>query len=371
MWPLRQNVQYNKRCFFKEILAFVFVVHLILLGLLFVCDTGKFHQERFVLNTNNLQSTVVFMPLKKRVVENKNTRFSGNKQGGVRKVISQSEYEKKLAAQKNKTKLIPKKEIAPQKPAVKPEANQAVAKKAIADKAKSPTMFRSSAAEKALADKHKKIEAEKKAASLAKIMAEKKKAADLAAAKKAFDAKLLADKKKIEDQKIEAEKNKKIADQIAADTKKVIEKEIVVPKVEPVVVEESIAPVVSNQVESNQTEAHVSDGVSVGALRQEDDEDDIDLENISFVGSRDLEMMQIKEQIQAEIVKHYKPPVGISKKAVCELNVVVGVGGKAARATVKKGSGSVANDMCARAAALKALYPKEVIGKEITIALGQ
>ena len=60
---------YNKRCFFKEIFAFVFVVHLILLGVLFVCDTGKFHQERFVVNTNNLQSTVVFMPLKKRMQE--------------------------------------------------------------------------------------------------------------------------------------------------------------------------------------------------------------------------------------------------------------------------------------------------------------
>lgn len=379
------------------------------------------------------------MPLKKRVAEKNNTGISGHKQGGARKVISQKQYEKQLAKQNKKSKKIkavPKKKPVKPKPIVQPvikpvaksEPVPAVAK-AMADKEKSPTMLQSSLAKKAsddakaVADKQKKIEADKKAASLAKIMADKKKAADLAkaqaakaaassfakatadkkkiadkkiadaaAAKKALDAKLLADKqKKLKEQK-EAE-DKKIVD--AADKAKAIEekitkqadivkKEIVTPKVEPVAI-------ASTQDENKQKESDIheeknssveddmSDDVSAEAMLARrsfneggaQDDDYIDLDNISFVGSHDLEMMQIKEQIQGEIVKYYKPPVGISKKAVCELTVVVGVGGKAERVTVKKSSGSVANDICARAALLKVKFPKEVIGKEIIVALGQ
>jgi hypothetical protein len=82
-------------------------------------------------------------------------------------------------------------------------------------------------------------------------------------------------------------------------------------------------------------------------------------------------MIRIKEQIQVEVAKYYKPPVGIAKNAVCEMGVVVGAHGKAERVSVKKGSGSMANDICARAALLKITYPKEVIGKEIIVELGQ
>jgi len=89
------------------------------------------------------------------------------------------------------------------------------------------------------------------------------------------------------------------------------------------------------------------------------------------MGSVDLERHVIVQQIQAEIVKYYTPPVGISKKAICTLAIVVGSDGKATKVTVKKGSGSMANDICARTALLKAQYPKEVIGKEIILDLGQ
>jgi len=391
MWPLRQNVQYNKQYFFKDIFLFVFAIHLILLGVLFVCESGKFHQERFVIDTKSLQSTVVFMPLQKRVPES-TVGVAGSKNSGARKVMSHDEYQKKLAKGKKKKPAKIKKSTAKQQAIPKKQVIKPVEKKVVqpAEKKqpakKSPTMLRqekNSSLAKAAADK-KKLQADAAAKALADKKALEKKAADkkalvlkeqqkladkmkadkekktaadkIAADKKASDKALLdkiaADKKKIESVKIEpVQEVKKIADQIIAP----VQKEVIAAKVEPVIEEEDV----SDEKED------VSDDNSKG-----EDEDD-DLDNISFVGSRDLEMMLIKEQIQAEIVKYYKPPVGISKKAVCELSALVGPGGKATRVVVKKGSGSMANDVCARAALLKVAFPKEVIGREITIALGQ
>ena len=358
---------YNKRCFFKEIFAFVFVVHLILLGVLFVCDTGKFHQERFVVNTNNLQSTVVFMPLKKRMQEQNKHSRAGSKKGGSRKVMSHNEYEKKLAAHKKKQKkakkLAPKKKNIKPKPVVKP-----VVKTPVKPVPKMPVKKASTSLQQ---EKNKKIEqlkaqAQEKALLAAKKAAEKKalteKEQALLAAKKiaekvAMDKKILAEKQATE--KAAALAAQQAKNKIEADKKSQTLEQEKVAHVQPVIIKEDV-------VESPVTEEKDEEDTT-----QEDDEDDIDLDNISFVGSHDLEMMQIKEQIQAEIVKYYKPPVGIAKKAVCELAVVVGIGGKAERVTVKKGSGSMANDMCARAALLQVKFPKEVIGKEIIVALGQ
>ncbi len=388
MWPLRQNVQYNKQYFFKDIFIFVSVTHLILLGVLFVCESGKFHQERFVIDTKNLQSTIVFMPLKKRVTE-QNIVTSGQKNSGARKVISYDEYQKKLAAKKNNKPQNIKKAISKKK-AVQQKAAKPVEKKIIKPvekkqpAKKSPTILRSSS----LVDKQKmaKIAADKQkiAAGKAKALkdkankaaAEKKKAADKKIAelrskqKAAEDKKKLANKKVQEDKKFAIEKalqdKKKVAEDKVADKKKIeeqvvatpVEKEIVVPTIP---VKEEI---VSQAVQENNDSSDDED-------TSDDNSEEDDLDNISFVGSRDLEMMQIKEQIQAEIIKYYKPPVGIAKKAICELSSLVGPGGKATRVVVEKGSGSIANDICARTALLKVTFPKEVIGREITIALGQ
>jgi hypothetical protein len=415
MWPLRQNVQYNKQYFFKDIFLFVFAAHLILLGVLFVCESGKFHQERFVIDTKSLQSTVVFMPLQKRVPESK-IGAAGSKNNGARKVMSHDEYQKKLAAssfakasadkdKKNKPKKIKKiasKKAVAQKQLVKPVEKNVVqpAEKKQPVK-KSPTMLQTSslaakkklqtdAAAKALKDKI----AKEKATALAKAAAEKAKKAlaiksASSSAKATADKQTLADKMKADKEKIKAaaDKDKKLADQKTLEEKNkkidkiepVIEKQveivheipeqIILPKIEPVV--EKLA---SQVVEKDQSDDNsLSAGASALEEAQDDegDDDEDDLDNISFVGSRDLEMMHIKEQIQAEIIKYYKPPVGISKKAVCELSALVGPGGKATRVVVKKGSGSMANDVCARAALLKVTFPKEVIGREITIALGQ
>src|SRR3989339_809824 len=398
MWPLRQNVQYNKQYFFKDIFIFVSVMHFILLAVLFLSESGKFHQERFVIDTKNLQSTVVFMPLQKRVTE-QNAVTSGQKNNGARKVMSYDEYQKKLSEQKkNKNKNVkkstPKKKSVPQKAAkpVEKKAIKPVEKKQPAKK--SPTMLRSSSLidkqssfAKAMADKEKaKIAADKQKAAAVKVKALKDKmnkaAADKKkpAEKKALVDKKIAEQKALADQKAKADKEKKAAEESSyakamADKKKLaiekaledkqkikeehivaapVQKEIAVPAVP--VKEEAVLQAVQEDDDSSDDEDTSNDN-------SDDMQEEDDLGNISFVGSRDLEMMQIKEQIQSEIIKYYKPPVGIAKKAVCDLFVLVGPGGKATRVVVKKGSGSVANDICARTALLKVVFPKEVIGK--------
>ena len=352
---------YNKRCFFKEIFTLVFVLHLILLGVLFVCDTGKFHQERFVVNTNNLQSTVVFIPLKKRVQEQKTVVTSGKKSNGTRKVMNYNEYEKKLAAQKKKQKktkktVSQKKPIVKQKPLVKPVVKPPVKSAPKVPEKKAVTSLQQ--------EKNKKLELEKAQAKEQALLAAKKAAEKKALTQKEqalLAAKKIADKQAADKAAAQA-KSKAEADKKAEDLaqEKAAQEEKNVPTPELAVVEEKIIEPLIAQEKDNKAE-----------LQDDDDEDDIDLDSISFVGSQDLEMMQIKEQIQLEVVKYYKPPVGIAKKAVCELVVIVGLGGKAERVTVKKGSGSLANDMCARAALLKVKFPKEVIGKEIIVELGQ
>jgi hypothetical protein len=98
--------------------------------------------------------------------------------------------------------------------------------------------------------------------------------------------------------------------------------------------------------------------------------DEINLGNISFVGSRDLEKIRMRDQIYERVLHFYKPPVGIAKHVVCELLVQVGYDGKAVRVVVTKSSGSMAHDICARAALLQVTFFKEVYGKEFTIELG-
>lgn len=358
-------MQYNKRYFFKDIFILVFVLHVFLLAIVLLCDKGKFHQESFVINTNNLQSTIVFMPLKKRVIEQPKVVGFGHKKDGDRKVLSYEEYEKKLTKQKkNHKKALPKKKVAKSKADIKKAPSLAKPKqKAVVNHKKSPTILKQ--------EKKKKIESDK--AFAAKILSTKKAAAKALADKAAKDkvlAEKLADiaaKKAAEKEKIEQNLKQSSYAKAMADKQKIEElaKQEEIKKAEQEKLDLTIQAVES--VEENEED------ISVDELAQSEtsEEEDLDLENISFVGSLDLEMIQIKEQIQAEIAKYYKPPVGISKKAVCDLSIIVGAVGKADRVVVKKTSGSIANDICARAALLKVTFPKEVIGKEIIIALGQ
>ncbi|MBV8661102.1 MAG: hypothetical protein JO129_03080 [Candidatus Dependentiae bacterium] len=337
MWPLRQNVQYNKRYFFKDIFIFVFVSHVILLAIIFLCDSGKFHQERFAINSNNLQSTVVFIPLKKRVVQQQKTVDPRQKKDGDRKIINYDEYQKKVLAASTKTDKIKSKKdkkikSAPKKKEIAPQIAKSTIKK----------------------DKVTQLKSEKKSPTL--LQQDHKKKSEKKSEKVVLDKKKKVEKQKSKKPEPVIEKKEKKEESNIESIAPVAQEQ----KIEPVKIEEQIVPVIESSTEKQEE-----------LLKFNASENDIDLEQISFVGSHDLEIIQIKEQIQVEVEKYYRPPVGIAKKAICEMAVLVGAHGKAERVTVKKGSGSMANDICARAALLKVTFPKEVIGKEIIVELGQ
>jgi|GEM_PF-1333327 len=343
MWRLRQNVQYNKRFLFKDILSFVVVLHVTLFVVTFLYDSGTLNQERFVVNTHNLQSTIVFMPLKKRVSEqNKTVGNLQKKNGAPRKVINYLEYEKKLAAQKKAKQKSKQKEM--KKTSSSTKAVELMPKKKSkpdVSTAKDTSKKASTSLQQNKKKKINKIETKKEL-----LPIDVKKVEEVKPVEKVVEVQPIVEKKvEKEDKKIEPVVEKKI--EVKQQTDLVKTEEPV--KTNPIPVEEEI-----ESVEDITTEL-----------------DEEDLENVSFVGRHDLEAICIKELIQAEVVKYYKPPIGIAKKAICELAVVVGAGGKAERVTVKKKSGSIANDICARTALLKVTFPKEVIGKEITVELGQ
>jgi len=342
-------VQYNKRYFFKDIFLCVLVVHCVALLMVFVYDTGKFHQERFVINTHNLQSTIVFMPLKKRIEQPKTVASKEFKKDGVRKVLSYEEYEKKVASavKTAQTSVKVEKNKQEQKVKVSVQKKSLTQAKTVSKKEKTPVVKQTT----------KKSATTIKQEDKKKIIAEEKKLI-----------------KKQEAKKVEVKIEKKIEEKLQASVIKKEEKiEQVQDQKQPIQEEKSVVEhIVPTLIPAQADQLVVSSSQSEQDLKSDAiDNDDIDLENVSFVGSLDLEKMQINEQIQAEIIKYYTPPIGTSKKAVCQLSIVVGKDGKAERVTVKKGSGSMANDICARAALLKVLFPKEVVGKEIIIELGQ
>jgi len=324
-------VQYNKRLFYKDIVSIVFIGHLISLGLVIIFDKGQYEQERFVINSNNLQSTVVFMPLRKRVSQDPKMKKS-DQADVTKKVISYEDYQHKLALEKKKTTVETKKKVE-NKSLIKVVKKESSAKKIVK---KSPTTIAQDKPEKKV---------EKKPVS----KVEKEKSLKKNPEKKPTILKPIKEdplkKKKIEEIK------QAVTPDIKTEKSVPTEKEIV----KPVPVEKSI---VDSVVEPEKTE------------EVEKVAEDIDLDNVSFIGRHDLDRLQIQNFISIEANKYYKPPVGISKKAVCELIVFVDSQGKP-EITIKKGSGSMANDICARAALLQVVYPKEVIGKEIIVVLGQ
>jgi hypothetical protein len=322
MWRLRQNVLYNKHYFFKEILFFVIGFHTIFLCLMCLVDTTQLQPERFVLDAQKLQSTVVFMPLHKKVAI-KNQSSSGE-HTSQKKLLNHDEY---LALQKKETKSAGKQEKNKKKETSKNKKSE---------QKKEPIVGKTDKKEK---KKNPPAETKKVAPKV-----EKKSPTLALPEKKVVERKELVEKKPLP--------------QVAA--KELQQEE---PKQEALVHQPVALPVFQAEPIVEPVTEQEKDG--------EEDELVLNEDEISFVGRVDLELIQIKEMIHGQVAKFYKPPVGISKKAVCELSVCVGLSGKADRVVVEKSSGSVANDACARAALLQVTFPKEVIGKKIIIELGQ
>lgn len=340
-------MQYTKHTFIKEIFLFVFGVHVLLVMLLFIGDKSDAKKDKFVINGNKLSSTVVFLPLHKRVPQHKNNTQS-TLLDQKRKIVSYDAYQKALK-QKNKKRAkkteskIEKKVV--QAPAAKKQIDQkkqAVKVEKPVQKVKAATTLQheksKSKVEKKVLKKPevKKVLTQSEKKSLEKKAVEKKNSAIKAVEKVAVKA---------QEKKIEPAQDLKIDDVQEVEQPQAIEPVIQVKSV--------LAAIVEN------------DDSQDGTV-----DDDINLDDISFVGRDDLEKHEIQEKIKIEIEKHWKAPIGIAKTAVCELAILVGVDGEVLQVVIQKSSGSLAYDISCRSGAYQSQFPKEVYGKEFIIELG-
>ena len=376
--------------------------------LLLLFDKGDFEQAKFVINQNKSVSTVVFMPLHKRMPKQSGKSASGTSDKAH--TMSYDAYQKALERRKKSKKSTSKSTVKSGKKSgksgvkkPKPVATKSVVKTPVSapvPQVKAPTMLHQEKP-KAVAVKTipKKIVAAKKAPKVVKVADTKKakKTSSLTQKEKIILAKTLAqsslaktiadkklaDKKALEQKAVEKTKEDKIPEKEDVKTEeikaaKIAEQEKIESsdaKTEKKVEEQQeIVPTVQAEtVEKIESDDHDDESDSSNA--SDDDEDDIDIgidfDNVIFVGRDDMAKREIEGSIKKEFAICWKPPFGIAKTAVCELLILIGIDGKALKIDVKKPSISRAYDMSARAAASQVHYPKEVCGKEITIKLGE
>jgi hypothetical protein len=346
-------VQYNKRDFFKDIFVFVLLSHVVLLAIVFLCDSGKFTPERFVMHDHKNQSTIVFMPLAKRIKQHTSSHDAHQIKSMDRKVIDYDMYQKKLAQKVTEQ--------------VKKEQPAKVV----------PVQFVEQKIKPAIEKKHAPSPVKKAATVVqSKPVIQKKVEKNIPAQHtQKKDTKLVVDKKKDTTQ---------LKPDIKKDLKqeKPLEQKPVLPELKKhehkqvEVIDKEVKKVVTSDPAAEQKEKQSPEQQNpVVQDKQNLDlplaDDDGSLDHVTFVGSHDLEMLEIQDHIKMQVREYYKPPVGMSKHAICELLVFVGNHGRPERVSVKKSSGSRANDMCARAALFKITLPKKLYGKEIIVELGQ
>ncbi len=90
-----------------------------------------------------------------------------------------------------------------------------------------------------------------------------------------------------------------------------------------------------------------------------------------YVGQEEMAALTMQKELQQEVGKCWRPPVGLPKDLVCILKVLVDWSGKVNQAAVQKGSGVLMYDISARTAVAKMQLQKKAYGKEFTITFKQ
>lgn len=101
-----------------------------------------------------------------------------------------------------------------------------------------------------------------------------------------------------------------------------------------------------------------------------DHDDDLQEEQVVFIGYEQLDQSLINSKIQHTVQQNWTPPVGMLKNISCDIRLKIGSDGTAVEAKIIKDSGVFVYDASARKTLLNIKYPKEVWNKTITITLG-
>ena len=313
MWSLLWIRLGRRLVFWCKLFSVASVGHLFLLFMILFVYSGQ--KSVFTVNINRsvLKSgaPIIFMPLKRSVPR----------------------VAKQIATQGRVTKKVSKSVAKPvfKKPPVKKTPPKNTIKKVV----KKPIL----AKKKALA---KKKQAFKKPAKkpVKKPAIPKKKPAPKKTVKKPVKKEIKKPVKKVE---------KKVPEKKLGDHKKIKEKKLR---------EEKITKPVKEIIQETQ--------VPVGAGSSQEAHPEA-----IYIGQQELEALKVQYEIEHEVAKYWRPPVGLSKELSCTITVLVDWNGFVNKVNVTKPSGALMFDIAARTAVAKLNLPKSVCGKEVNINFGQ
>lgn len=106
-------------------------------------------------------------------------------------------------------------------------------------------------------------------------------------------------------------------------------------------------------------------------IEKELSQSDLDLEDVAFIGYKDLDHLMVQEMIAQAVQVYFKPPAGMNNQVSVELRVQIGNQGNVVKIDVIRSSGIIVYDSSARAAVHKATLPRQVWNKTVSIVLGQ
>lgn len=349
MWPWLRNEHFknffvltDRQKFLCKLCLFTFVGHVLVL-ILGTCSYFGFNEhERFVISSQHGNTVYVLTPLQKQVKSSVKQRAGSLVKSS--KVIDYGTYEQLKKQQKKQT------------------AKNTVVAQPVKAKKTSKALTSSLAALKEVNQS-----AQKKAQKAQITISEVKVVKNVEPEKKVTSAvikeiDIVKDEKPIIPEPIVSVKEERISEPLKQEV--VAQKEnCVIDQVEP---QKNVAELSSKEkaaVESSQN----LDKINQEVLAQ----DDIDIDNVTFIGYEQLDSLAVQNKIQQVIQQNFKSPIGIKKDVSCELTVLVGDSGKSKKVTIIRPSGILVYDTSARAMLYKIEFPKEVWNKTITIILGQ
>lgn len=162
---------------------------------------------------------------------------------------------------------------------------------------------------------------------------------------------------------VEKVNKKKIADASKLKNKKVDK----VKEVKPI--EKIKPPEPKAEVEKPKEPEKIKEEPIVNEIESMQEVIDLNQSVAIYLGTEDMQGLTLANNIQGEIIKNWKPPVGLPKNIKCTFNIKVDNNGKVTDFKIEKSSNVLSYDISLRNAILKAVMPNEIKGKEFTLTL--
>lgn len=327
MWRLLPNELYNKaflyfsprRLFLLQIIGFVFSVHMSFVAVAFFMGWWCNGKNNFTISLHEQAATYVLMPLQKTVHIPKDKKTASVKSHKKSNIINYDSYlNKKNASQKKNitSSLANKKQTHKKVVSVKSVPHTKLSQ------SKVPVVSMVLQAPKS----EKFLKGKKKKGSKVKIQT--------------LPEQVVSQQIKQNDLNLEH-----IQEQQA--TQQQIVSEVVTPQ----------------QIIPELSESELD--VQMDTIATQEDED-LDLDNVVFIGNQDLDERLLGQKVQQLVVQHWTPPAGIVPGASCKIRVKIDKNGQGIDAQVVKGSGVFMYDRSLRQATLVEGYPQELCGKTIS-----